>query len=52
MKVFNKIGRFEKKDERKSENERLEVFTKTRLMNLDKKTLCRARPNLVHSKGT
>ena len=52
MKVFNKIGRIEKKEERKSENERLEEFTKTRLMNFGKKTLSRARPNLVRSKGT
>ena len=28
MKVFNKIGRLEKKEERKSENEILEEFTK------------------------
>ena len=37
---------------RKSENERLEEYTKTRLTNFDKKTLIPARPNLVRSKGT
>ena len=52
MKVFNKIGRLEKKEVRKSENERSEEFTKTRLMNFGIKTLGRARPNLVRSKGT
>ena len=35
MKQFNKIGRLEKTEERKSENERLEEFTKTKLKNFD-----------------
>ena len=51
MKVYNKIGRLENKEEPKSENERLKEFSKTRLMNFGKKTLSRARPNLVRSKG-
>ena len=34
--VFKKIGRLEKKEEQKSENERLEELTKTRIMNFDK----------------
>ena len=52
MKVFNKIGRLEKKERKKSENETLEEFTITRLINYGKKTLSQARRNLVRSKGT
>ena len=49
-KLFNKIGRLEKKEERKSENERLEEFIKTKLKDFRRKT-SRARQNLVRSKG-
>ena len=47
-----KIKRLEKKEIQKSENERFNEFTRTILINLGKKTLSLAKPNLVFSKGT
>ena len=52
MKLFNNIEILEKKVVRKSESERLHELTNIILKNFGKKTLCRARPNFVSSKGT
>ena len=48
MKVFKKYVRLGIKEERKSENEWLDDFTKTKLKNFAQKTISRARQ--LHSK--
>ena len=52
MKLFNHIEILEKKEERKSNIERLLDLTKIILKNFGKNTLSRVRPNFVRSKGT